>query len=144
MPTPTLEERVAALEAQLATIEHDKYQTSYSGQGIDSVLDFINERKIVAGHAVATVSNNSTVFEASTNVDYDSYSHRPVVFVKLGFIGYGTSNTVREVKPSIMYLKNVIRNSSGKIAFYFQTYETPNPSTDGFFVFDYIIMERTE
>jgi hypothetical protein len=140
---PTLEERVAALEAQLATIEHDKYQTSYSGQGIDSVLDFINERKIVVGHAVATVSNNSKVFEASTNVDYDSYSSRPLVFVQLGFIGYDTANTFREVKPSIMYLKNVIRNSSGKIAFYFQTYEAPNPSTGGFFSFQYIIMEKT-
>lgn len=140
---PTLEERVAALEAQMTAIENNKYQMSYSGPDMEALLDFLSARKIVAGTGAATVSSDTKNFEYRTNVDYADYASRPVALVKLGFVSETATSSWKEVKPSIMYQQNVY-NDSGKIAFSFQTYEVPNPHTGGVFVFQYIIMEETE
>ena len=142
---PTLEERVAALEAQMTAIENNKYQMSYSGPDMESLLDFLSARKIVVGTGAATVSSDTKNFEYITDVDYANYARRPVALVKLGFVSETATSSWKEVKPSIMYQKNVYKDKdSGKIAFYFQTYEVPNPHTGGVFVFKYIIMEATE
>lgn len=140
---PTLEERVAALEAQMTAIENNKYQMSYSGPDMESLLDFLSARKIVAGTGAATVSSDTKNFKFITDVDYADYASRPVALVKLGFVSETAMSSWKEVKPSIMYQQNVY-NDSGKIAFHFQTYEVPNPHTGGAFVFQYIIMEETE
>ena len=88
---PTLEERVAALEAQMAAIENNKYQMSYSGPDMEALLDFLSARKIEAGHIAATVGSSGKSFTAKTTINYDDYAGRPVVFAKLGYVTEGST-----------------------------------------------------
>ena len=76
---PTLEERVAALEAQMATIENTKYEMSYSGESLEATLDFVNERNLRSGRELATLVSS----QSGTNVYRAGLDFGPSAFEKV-------------------------------------------------------------
>lgn len=130
MADATLEERVAALEAEMEALTENSYQMSYSGEQMESILNFVEARKIAAGRVTAAV--NSNYYTAITDVNYDDYNTRPVCFVDLC---YSSGNS--EVRRSVNI---TVENSNGKIAFRAYCTDLPSSATKWF---RYIIMEKT-
>lgn len=102
MSEPTLEERVAALEAQMTAIENTKYQMSYSGEELESTLDFVNDRKIYAGRSSASyVAGNNSYF-VTTDLKVADYAHMPVIFACLFTVpSEGTTRIVEVSKIEV-------------------------------------------
>lgn len=138
---PTIEERVEALEAQMALIENTKYEMNYSGPEIETLLDFVKDRKIIAGHKSATISTDKKTFTAAIDYNYDDYINRPVALVKLGYVTEGSTVNLREF-PSLITNISVTR-SGGKIYFIANTSQAPTSDTSAVYIFTYIIMEAT-
>lgn len=83
MPNNTLEERVAALEAQMAAIENNKYLMSYSGVEMEATLDFVNDRKIYAGRMSAAYTAGNNSYYITSNLKVKGYDHMPLIYACL-------------------------------------------------------------
>lgn len=131
MADSTLEERVEALETQLAELTGSMYQMIYSGEQLESILDFVEARKLKAGRATASVTSN--FYRATTDINYNDYNARPVCFAELCYLLSG--NETR--KP----VGVTVRNNNGKIEFVAYCTNIPTNATSTWF--RYIVMERT-
>ena len=98
MPDSTLEERVAALEAQMAAIENNKYLMSYSGVEMEATLDFVNDRKIYAGRMSAAYTAGSNSYYIISNLKVKNYDHMPLIYACLFTVP--TEATTRIVETS--------------------------------------------
>lgn len=102
MPTPTLEERVAALEAQMAAIENNKYLMSYSGVEMEATLDFVKDRKIYAGRASASYTATGNSYYIVTNLKVSDYDYYPLIYACLFTVpSTGTTRIVATSKIEI-------------------------------------------
>lgn len=98
MPGSTLEERVAALEAQMAAIENNKYLMSYSGVEMEATLDFVNDRKIYAGRSSAAYTAGNNSYYIVSNLKVSDYDHMPLIYACLFTVP--TETTTRIVETS--------------------------------------------
>ena len=90
---PTLEERVAALEDQMAAIENGKYQMSYSGEELEATLDFVSERRLKSGRELATsVSGAPGTYWAITDIPSNYYTKAPTFAIQLIYRLRSTGN----------------------------------------------------
>ena len=97
MPDSTLEERVAALEAQMAAIENNKYLMSYSGVEMEATLDFVNDRKIYAGRMSAAYTAGNSYYIIS-NLKVKDYDHMPLIFACLFTVSSGGTTRIVETR----------------------------------------------
>ena len=92
MAEPTLEERVAALEAQMAALTGDTYRMDYSGEVMEATLDFVND--IIAQRKVATHYSpaGSNAYGVWTTINSRNYREENTYF-SLAMVYYNGSGT---------------------------------------------------
>lgn len=142
---PTLEERVAALEAWQLQIENTKYEMTYSGQDLEGMLDFVNERKLVSGRKEVEPQSSTgdlKIFTVTLDAKYSDYTYRPIIEFELEW--YTSTNVINKVKPEKVLTKATAVGGTGKIMLTFVTNGLPTPASSVTYAISYVIMEGTD
>jgi hypothetical protein len=142
---PTLEERVAALEAWQLQIENTKYEMTYSGQDLEGALDFVNERKLVSGRKEVepqSSSGNLKIFAVTLDTKYSDYTYRPIIEFELEW--YLSGGAINKVKPEKVLTKSTTEGGLGRINLTFVIDGLPTTSSSATYAISYVIMEGTD
>lgn len=142
---PTLEERVAALEAWQRQIENTKYEMTYSGQDLEGTLDFVNERKLVSGRKEVepiVSTGNMKIFTVTLDAKYSDYTYRPIIEFELEW--YASTYAINKVKPEKVLTKATSADGTGKIMLRFVTDGLPSSTSSVTYAISYVIMEGTD